>query len=99
MISLYLLFGVVLANLPWLGKNIFFVLAKPKKTAFFTLLEWLVYFFIFLGLGLGLENKINGTVHAQDWEFYAVMVLMFMVFSIPGVIYQRNVKPAKKVVT
>jgi hypothetical protein len=44
-------------------------------------------------IGFGLEQKVTGSVHAQDWEFYAVTACLFIVFAMPGFIY-RHIWPS-----
>jgi len=33
-----------------------------------------------------------GVVKEQEWEFYAVAIFMFAIFSFPGFIYRYNLK-------
>ena len=54
------------------------------------LLEWLILFFLAGLLARGLEKKITGEIHAQDWEFYAVGFCLFLVFAFPGFIYRHE---------
>jgi len=56
------------------------------------LLEWFILYFVVGGLAVALERQaMGGTIHAQDWEFYAVTLALFMVFAFPGFIF-RNVR-------
>ncbi len=90
-----LLIAVIAANLPWLSERIFFI-AEPKsghKSPWFRLLEWLALYFIVGLIALGLEQKINGAHHPQDWEFYAINFCLFIVFALPGFIYRYDLKP------
>ncbi len=89
-----LLFAIVAANLPWLSNRIFFVV-EPKggeKSPWLRLLEWLLLYFLVGGITLGLEQKISGQRHAQDWEFYAVTACLFLVFALPGFIYRTDLR-------
>jgi hypothetical protein len=37
-----------------------------------------------------MEKKLNGEIYAQDWEFYAVTLCLFLVFALPGFIYRND---------
>jgi hypothetical protein len=84
----------VAANLPWLTERFFFVLPPPggTKRAWMRLLEWGVLMGIVGLIGVGLEQKVTGVIHAQDWEFYAVGVCLFVVFALPGFIWRHDLK-------
>lgn len=89
-----LLFAMVAANLPWLSNRVLFV-AEPRsgvKNPWWRLLEWLLLYFLVGGITLGLEQKIAGERHAQDWEFYAVTFCLFLVFALPGFIYRNDLR-------
>ena len=79
---------LILANLPWFyGRFLLFI--KPgKKLLWMCLLEWLILYFLAGFLALGVEKKMQGEIHAQDWEFYAVTFFLFVVFAFPGFIYK-----------
>jgi len=91
---LFILMAVVAANLPWLSERFLFVfrLKGGTKPVYLRLLEWLLMYFLTGILAAGLENKITGEIHAQDWEFYAVGFFLFLVFASPGVIYRYELK-------
>lgn len=93
-ILLFLLLAVIAANLPWLSERVFFVFEPKKggKGPGIRLLEWLVLYFLVGALGLGLEQKIMGNVHKQDWEFYVITICLFLVFALPGFIYRYDLK-------
>ncbi|HPQ96706.1 MAG: DUF2818 family protein [Thiothrix sp.] len=84
----YLLILLGLANLPWLSQRCFLVLECPLKRVWVRLLEWLILFFVTLGLGLALEMRQMGDRHPQDWEFFVVLLCLFMVAAFPGFIYR-----------
>ena len=93
-IIVFLLLAFVAANLPWLSERVFF-LVEPKKGdkgAAVRLLEWLILYFVVGALGIGLEQKIMGNVHAQGWEFYVVTLCLFLVFALPGFIWRYDLK-------
>ena len=86
----WLLIGVmiILANLPWCYERFLLFIKPERKRQWMRLLEWLLLYFIAGFLALGVEKKMQGETHAQDWEFYAVTFFLFMVFAFPGFIYR-----------
>lgn len=86
--------AVLAANLPWMSERVLFVFPAPggAKSAWLRLVEWLVLYFLVGGIALGLEQKSFGERHAQDWEFYAVTLCLFLVFALPGFIYRYDLK-------
>jgi len=96
-IILILIFlSIVLANLPWFTERFFFVLQPPGgagKHLWMCLVEWLVMLAIFLFGALGLEQKLMGELYKQDWEFYAIITCLFVVFALPGFIYRYDLRP------
>ena len=93
MIGLYLLIVIAAANLPWLSERTFLVFKREKpKPEYQRFLEWLIFYCGFIFLGWGIERKISGETYSQDWEFYAVTFLLFLVFAIPGFIYCHDLK-------
>ena len=93
--SVWLFLGLafVAANLPWLSERTFFIFFHSGvKPEFVRLMEWLVFYCGFVLLGLGFERMYNGEIYSQDWEFYAVTALLFVVFAIPGFIYHHDLK-------
>lgn len=91
-VVLLLVVAVLAANYPWLSQKVFFVLPEPSagKSSWVRCLEWLLNFGLVLLFGLGLERKINGVIHAQQWEFFVVSFLFFMVLAMPGFIYRYD---------
>ena len=63
---------------------------KHGKSAWFRLLEWVANYFIVIFLGIGMERKLNGVIHSQQWEFWAVTALFFAVLAMPGFIYRYD---------
>jgi hypothetical protein len=91
MISLWLGLAVVAANLPWLIERWLLVFARPDQRAkpfWLRLIEWGLLYGLIAGMGFAFEYKATGTVHAQDWEFYAVTLCLFAVSALPGFIYR-----------
>jgi hypothetical protein len=94
-VIILLVCGILAANLPWLSERVFFFFepAGGKKGVAIRLLEWLVLLLIFIVAALGAENKVMGSNYHQGWEFYAVLVCLFLVFALPGFIYRYDLKP------
>ena len=88
--------SLIAANLPWLSERFFLVFSPPggqNKTLWMRLVEWFVLLCLFLLASLGLEKKLMGEVYHQDWEFYAVIFCLFVVFALPGFIYRHDLQP------
>lgn len=94
----YLLLCLLLAILPWVTNRLFVLIKLANKSFVMRLLEWVVYAFIALMAGWGLEYQLTGTIQAQDWEFYVSTLFMFTIMSFPGLIYLmkqgKTVNPA-----
>jgi hypothetical protein len=94
-IGLWLGLAVVAANLPWLSERWLLVIARPDRRAkpfWLRLIEWGLLYGLIAGMGFGFEFKMTGTVHAQDWEFYAVTLCLFAVSALPGFIYRYQLR-------
>lgn len=80
-------FAVVAANLPFISRRLFAVIALSQpKTAWIQLIELLFFYGLAGAIGLALENQA-GQIASQRWEFYAITVALFMTFSFPGFVY------------
>jgi hypothetical protein len=91
-IWLFLVFAIFCANLPFLSKKLFlFIRLSKPKSGWWHVLELKVYFYVALGFGLLLENRA-GQIAPQGWEFYAVLVTMFITLAFPGFIYRYLLK-------
>ncbi len=82
-----LLLAIVLASLPFVTERRFLIWSRPSKSLWFRLLELLVYYALFLGLGLGLEQYV-GRRHPQEWQFFAITALMFLVLAYPSYVWR-----------
>ncbi len=80
---LILILMIFLANLPWMTSN-FMLLFPAKKSLPIIVLEVLLYFLIFRLITYALEWTMIGSVHNQDWQFYAALLSLFIVSSSPG---------------
>jgi hypothetical protein len=79
--------ALILANLPFVARKIFFVLAHPKKTIWWCCLELLVYYGVFIGIGLAIEANVS-RMQEKVWQFYAITALMFLVLAYPGFVWR-----------
>ncbi|NCN43628.1 MAG: DUF2818 domain-containing protein [Piscirickettsiaceae bacterium CG_4_9_14_3_um_filter_43_564] len=85
--------AIVLANIPWIFSNrVFVILPLATKNIWVNFAEWILYFMLTGLLAYLLESKAMGVVKEQEWEFYAVAIFMFAIFSFPGFIYRYNLK-------
>jgi hypothetical protein len=88
--------SLLAANLPWLSERFFLFFSPPGsqgKALWMRLVEWFVLLCLFLLASAGVEKKLMGEVYKQDWEFYAVIVCLFVVFALPGFIYRHDLRP------
>ncbi|MDO9371623.1 MAG: DUF2818 family protein [Gammaproteobacteria bacterium] len=94
LVWMLLALALIAANLPWLSERVFFVFQAKGgvKSAWIRLLEWLTLYFVIGFIALGLELKLTGDYHRQNWEFYAISFFLFMVFALPGFIYRYDLK-------
>ncbi|HIA08324.1 MAG TPA: DUF2818 family protein [Chromatiaceae bacterium] len=92
---IFLILTLLAANLPWMSDRRFFVFPAGDggKGPLPRLVELALMYGAIAAIGFGLEQKVTGSVHAQDWEFYAVTACLFIVFAMPGFIY-RHIWPS-----
>jgi len=83
---LVVLLAVFAANLPFATRRIFFVVppAAGEKSLGWRVLELLVLYFAVGLLARALEANAYGLPFAQDWQFYAVTLCLFIVLAFPG---------------
>lgn len=95
-IIILIIVSLIAANLPWLSERFFLFFNPPGeqgKSLWMRLLEWLTLLCLFLLAALGLEKKLMGEIYRQDWEFYAVIICLFIVFALPGFIFRHDLYP------
>ena len=95
-IIILIVLAIISANLPWMSDRFFLLFDPPGgagKHLWMCLLEWLVLLVVFLLGALGLEKKLMGELYPQDWEFYAIIFCLFVVFALPGFIYRYDLRP------
>ncbi|PWG61724.1 DUF2818 family protein [Sediminicurvatus halobius] len=94
--AIWLLFGLALvaANLPWLSERPLFLLPVPPrgKREWIRLLEWLLMFGLVGLAGAALEQRTQGQLQDQDWEFWVIVLCLFAVFALPGFIYHHDLR-------
>jgi hypothetical protein len=86
--TLILLF-LIIANLPWLTERVFLVYPlQTAKSVLVRLIELLVFYFASLLIAIATEMRFSGEVYPQTWEFFVTTFCLFLVLSVPGVIYR-----------
>jgi Protein of unknown function (DUF2818) len=80
------------ANLPFINKKflLFVSLSSVKKLPVHCF-ELVVYYILVGCFGLIIENNIS-QIAAQNWEFFAVTLALFLTFSFPGFVYRYLLK-------
>ncbi len=92
-ITLILLF-LVIANLPWFTERFLLVIPRENKSIFLRIIELVVYYFISLMIATLFESRFSGgEVHPQTWEFFVTTFCLFLVLSVPGVVYRYQWLP------
>lgn len=93
-IIVFIVIAFIAANLPWITERLFGLIAlkSEKKSAWVSIAEWLVLYFLVGLVALGLEKKFTSEIYSQDWEFYASTLCLFLVFALPGFIYRFDLK-------
>ena len=93
-VVILIIFLFISANLPWISDRFLLVfrLQGSGKKTWMRLLEWLLLYFLCGFAALGLEKKLMGQLHDQDWEFYVIGFFIFMVFAFPGFVYRYELR-------
>ncbi|WP_126454634.1 DUF2818 family protein [Sulfuriflexus mobilis] len=93
-IIILIVMAILAANLPWLSERLFLVRdpGEEGKRPWMRFLEWFILYLIMGGIAIALEIRATGGTHAQDWEFYAVTICLFLIFALPGFIYRHDLK-------
>ncbi len=87
--TLILLF-LVIANLPWFTERMLLVIPLAKnKFIFIRLIEVIIFYFVSLVIATIFESRFSGgEIHPQTWEFFVTTFCLFLVLSVPGVVYR-----------
>ncbi len=87
-IVILLLLALTAANSPFFADRLlFFISLQGGKNLAWHLLELVVLYFAVGGASVLLEQQLAPR-HAQNWEFYAVTICLFLVFAFPGFTYR-----------
>ncbi|WP_373747370.1 DUF2818 family protein [Neisseria dentiae] len=82
-----LLLAFIFANIPFLTPRLLGIFPLKHKHFGHHLFELFVGFGITAGLARLLESRA-GSVHPQDWEFYAVVVCLYLIFAFPAFVWR-----------
>ncbi|MCQ9326451.1 MULTISPECIES: DUF2818 family protein [Neisseria] len=82
-----LLLAFIFANTPFLTPRLLGIFPLKHKHFGHHLFELFVGFGITAGLARLLESRA-GSVHPQDWEFYAVVVCLYLIFAFPAFVWR-----------
>lgn len=87
------LLAVAAANLPFLSERLFALiplssgLTPPNKSFWWRLFELTVLYLVVGLIGRLVEGRL-GNVFPQNWEFYAIGAVVFLVLAYPGFAYR-----------
>ena len=88
-VSMYVLLVLVFifANAPFFTTRWFGVVGLNRKHFGHNIPELLVGFLLIGLLAYVLESRA-GSVHAQDWEFCAVVACLYLIFAFPAFVWR-----------
>jgi hypothetical protein len=88
-VALVLVLAAVAANLPFVNERLFVFgpRLEPAKSLGWRLLELLCFGTAVVVLGMALEARI-GQRQPQGWEFYAIVICLFLTFAFPGFVWR-----------
>jgi hypothetical protein len=88
-VLLVLVLAAVAANLPFVNERLFVVGPRlvPAKSLGWRLLELACFGAVVIALGMALESRI-GQRHPQGWEFYAIVICLFLTLAFPGFVWR-----------
>ena len=97
-VVLLIIVALLSANLPWFSNKYFFFVSPKtgKKSSFLFIIEWLTMYVLVAIIALLIERKVQGFIHPKDFSFFAITLLLFAVFALPGLIYKFEVNRRKK---
>jgi len=88
-VALLLVLAVLMANLPFVNERLFVVGPRRSPKALgWRLLEPIAGRIQVGRIGVLLEAR-QGQVHAQGWQFYAVVGCLFLVLAFPGFVWRH----------
>lgn len=85
-----LILALVAANLPFVNQRLFLVgpSRAPSKSIAWQLLELVIYGVLVIVAGRLMEGAI-GQNAPQGWEFYAVLLCLFLTLAFPGFVWRH----------
>ena len=87
--SMYILLvlALIFANAPFVTAKFFGVLPLKRKHIGHHLIELAAGFILTAVLAYILESRA-GAVHRQDWEFYATVICLYLIFAFPCFVWR-----------
>ena len=82
-----LLLTLLIANFPFLTQRGLGIIPLKRKTILHHLAELALGFIIIAAISYVLESR-SGSVHRQDWEFYATVVCLYLVAAFPAFVWR-----------
>lgn len=82
-----LILTLIFANAPFLTQRVLGVLPVRRKHVGFHLLELILGFILIGAIAYILESR-SGMVHTQGWQFYAVVICLYLVFAFPAFVWR-----------
>lgn len=82
-----LILTLIFANLPFITQRGLGFIPLKKKNIFHHLGELVLGFVLVGGLSLLLESRA-GAVHPQNWEFYVVVICLYLVAAFPAFVWR-----------
>ncbi len=82
-----LLLALIFANAPFLTTRLFGIVKLARKHFGHHLVELAVGFAATGALAYLLEARA-GSVHNQDWEFYATAACLYLIFAFPAFVWR-----------
>ena len=79
--------ALLFANVPFLTNRSWGVLPKKHKKFRQQFLEMAIGFLILGALAYFLEKR-SGMVHTQGWEFYVVVICLYVVAAFPAFVWR-----------
>ena len=82
-----LLLTLIIANFPFLTQRGLGIIPLKRKTIWHHLAELALGFIGIAAIAYVLESR-SGSVHRQDWEFYATVVCLYLVAAFPAFVWR-----------
>lgn len=95
-IVLIILF-LFIANIPWFTERALLVIPLNNvKSIFIRLVELVIFYFVSLLIAIAAEIQFSGDIFPQQWEFFVTTLCLFLVLSVPGVVYRYQWLPMQE---